>query len=213
VIYDDASADTWSVAKAFAVDVTQGYYYPGRVPATVVSATALTAAERVTYGVAAGYRVVVSMTQAQKDEFTWGNRGVWALAEYDAAGLVPPSWTATPYWIDAEDVTSFAHGWDPGGATWTVIVGATAAPTVGADVAVRYWPGVATTDCCYCKSNFLRVEIGTTAEGEATYGADRSAGTPLRAAQDRLEARIRALIMPSHVRLVGDTAFDAFVDV
>ena len=217
VLYDDASADTWSVAKAFAVDVTQGYYYPARVPATVVSATALTAAELVAYGLHAGYRVVVSMTQAQRNEFNWTGRGIWALTEYDKAALVPPSWTATPYWIDAEDVGTYAHGWDPVGLTWTVIVGASAAPTVGADVAVRYTPGEDTLDCCYCRSNFVRLTVGTTAEGEATYGALRSARaadptdpyavppapvSPLRAAQCRMEARMAQLLIPSHVRIL-----------
>jgi hypothetical protein len=208
VIYDDASLDTWSVAKAFAVDVTQGYYYPARVPATVVSATALTAAELVTYGLSVGFRVVVAMTQAQKDEFSYTGRGIWALTEYDKVGGVPPSWTADPYWIDAED------GWNAGLLQWTVVIGAAVAPTVGGDVAVRYWPTMDTTDCCYCRSNFVRLAIGTTAEGIAAYGHYRSVrpAVPLdpppapvskmRAAQCRLEARLVELLMPSHVRIL-----------
>jgi hypothetical protein len=222
VMFDDGTVlpagDGMGVAKAFAVDVTQGYYYPGRVPATVASTTALTAAELVTYGLSAGFRVVVDMSQAQKNEFTWNGRGVWALTEYDFGGGVPPSWTADPYWIDAEDTSVSAHGWDPIALTWTVIIGTIVAPTVGGDVAVRYWPAVATMDCCYCRSNFVRIEVGTTAEGIATYGYYRSPRaalpvnppydlppapvSPMRSAQCRMEVRLAELLMPSHVRIL-----------
>jgi hypothetical protein len=206
VIYDDnttfPAGDGWSAAKGFAVDVTQGYYYPARAPATVTSVAALTAAELLTYGLAAGWRVVVSMSAAQKAEFNWTCRGRFALTCYDKVGLVPPSWTAEPYWIDADE------GWDPGLLEWTVIIGASSLPAAWSnpmgvhDVAVRYWPEVDMGDCCYCRSNFVRIRILPTAEGAAHYGASLVAGAPYRRARERLEARIEELLMPSHVRVL-----------
>jgi len=213
VMYDDGTilpaGDGMSVARAFAVDVTQGFYFPARNPAVVLDAVALTASELVLYGLPFGFKVTVSMSQVQKDEFSWTGRGIFSLTEYDKVGLVPPTWTSDPYWIDAEDTSAFAHGWDSGALTWTIVVGASSVPAswpVGApgvrDVAVRYFPTVRTGDCTYCKSYFIRITVGTTTEGEAHYGADRSTGTPLRRAQERLQSRIENFILPSHVRVM-----------
>lgn len=204
VIFDDdttmPTGDGWSVAKGYAVDVTQGYYYPARTPAQVVSATALSAADLALYGLAAGFRIVVSLTADQKAEFNYTGRGKFALTAYDKTGLVPPSWTADPYWIDAEE------SWNPGTLEWTVVVGATSVPTqwTGAgvkDVAVRYWPEIDLSDCCYCRTAWVRVRVLPTAEGEAHYGDSLVVGSPLYDARKRLQARIEELILPSHVRV------------
>ncbi len=205
-LYDDGTmppvGDGWSVAKGFAVDVTQGYYYPARVPATVTSVVAITDAEKSAYGLSQGYRVQVLMSAAQKAEFNYTGRGRFALTCYDKAGLVPPSWTADPYWIDAE------VSWNAGTLTWTIIIGASTVPAAWSDpmgvhdVAVRYWPEVDMSDCCFCRTSYVRVHILPTAEGEAHYGASLAAGEPYRRARERLEARIDEVLRPSHVRVL-----------
>lgn len=205
-LYDDGTippvGDGMSVAKGFAVDVCQGYYYPARTPATVISVTALTAAELVTYGISAGYRIVVGMSADQKAEFNFTGRGLFALTCYDKVGLVPPTWTADPYWIDAED------GWDAGLLEWTVIVGSATVPAAWSDpagvhdVAVRYIGQLDLSDCSYCRTSYVRIRILPTAEGEAHYGASLAAGEPYRRARERLEARIEELLKPSHVRVL-----------
>jgi hypothetical protein len=198
IIYDDGTVlpagDTWSLAKGFAVDITQGYYHPLRVPCTVDSVTALSALDLATYGLPFGYRIVINMTADQRADFNFTGKGRYALTEYDLAGLVPPSFTSDAWWIDAEE--GFGAG------QWTVIVGAQTTPTVGSDIALRYWPGIDTTDCCYCRSSYVRFRVLPTAAALAFWGSYDVAGSRLYRARARLEARIQRLLMPQHVRVL-----------
>lgn len=204
MMYPDESTDGYSLALAFALDVVQGYYHPSRSPATVTSSTALTAAELVTYGLPAGFRVVVSMTQNQFDEFAF-TPGLFGLTEYDKTGVVPPALSDDVLWIDREDEASDEHGWSPGSLEWTIILGtATGAvgPTVGGDVAIRYWPEISMGDCCFCPASKMRVEVESTADAEAFYD------TPalLLQAVDRLKSKLVDKLVPIHA-IVADYAF------
>jgi hypothetical protein len=199
-ICPDSSVDGYSRALAFALDVVQGYYHPTRNPATIVSSTALTAAELLSYGLINGYRVVVSMTQEQFDEFTF-RAGRFGLTEYDKAGAVPPALDNTVFWIDREDESTYTHGWNPGALEWTIILGvATGASNpfpspYGQDVAIRYWPEIQVGDCCFCPASRIRIEVEATSEAEEFYDT----ATLLVDAVDRLKPKLVNKLVPIHV--------------
>lgn len=193
VIYGDPAVN-WSLAKKFAVDVTQGYYpASGRVPCTVASATPLSSADLALYGLSDGFRIEVNMSADQRAEFNFTGRGIFSISEYDQAGAVPPSFTADAWYVDEDE--GYAGG------VWTIITAASVAPAVGIDVAVRYWPPVDTTDCCYCRTSYVRFVVLPSADAIAYYGSDDSVGSRLVRARDRLEARIERLLVPQHVRV------------
>ena len=194
LMHEDGSADGLSRALAFSLDVVQGYYHPFRNPATIVSSTALTEPELLAYGLAGGWRAVVSMTQVQKDEFTW-RLGRFGLTIYDKAGMVPPALGDEVFWIDAEE------GWDPILTQWTIIIGTAAtAPNPfapGDDVAVRYYPEVSAGDCCFCKTHKVRIEIEATDEAYEHYETLEAVDDAI----ERLKTKLMRLV-PIHVRVV-----------
>jgi hypothetical protein len=194
LLYEDDSTDGCSRGLAFALDVVQGYYHPSRSPATVTSSTQITAAEALSYGLLNGYRVVVSMTQEQFDEFSW-SRGKFGLTEYDKTGTTPPAFGDPVWWIDADE------GWASGPLEWTVIVGVgedTSNPfSVGEDVAIRYWPEISPSDCCFCRSYRMRAEIEATTEAYDHYLTP----TAMDAAVERLKTKLSRLI-PIHARVI-----------
>jgi hypothetical protein len=193
IIYDDNSGDGWSVAKGFAVDVTEGYYRPGRAPCVILSATPLSAGDLQTYALPFGWRAEVQMAADQRATFNFTGKRLFALSPYDKLGGIPPTFTAEAWYIDAEE--GYVGG------TWTVIIGALTAPTVGSDIAVRYWPPIVTTDCCYCRTSYVRFRVLPMSTALAYYGSDYRAGSRLMRARDRLEARLERLLVPQHVRV------------
>ena len=218
MMYQEATGDGYSEALAFALDVCQGYYgyvdpppHPSsvtqRTPATIKSSTLLTDAEAASYGLVAGYRVVVEMMRVQADAFTF-HKGWFGLTEYDKTGAVPPALGDSVFWIDVEDTawTFTGAGATPEEDTgdWTVIVGVgvtsgvpSAGPTVGGDIAVRYWPEVSQNDCCFCRSYKVRVEMTATAEAYDYY----ETFDDIEAAAIRLKQKIENKLLPIHVRV------------
>ena len=164
VMYEDGSADGYSIALAYGLDVAQGYYgfvepppHPSsavlRDPAGVVSSTLLTDTEAAFYGFQAGYRVVVRMMRCQEYAFNW-KKGPFGITEYDKAAKIPPAVDDDVFWIDAVDTpwTLISAGATPAEdvGEWTIIIGVgvdsggspTAGPTVGhADIIAVNQPG------------------------------------------------------------------------
>ncbi len=213
---DDAYNDGMSVGLAFALDVTQGYYGlvsetdpAARTPATVLASTALTPAEAAAMLLAAGWRVQVQMMRCQAEAFNF-TKGHFGLTEYDKAGLVPPAIDDAVFWIDAEDtpwtLTAAVPGF-PGQdvGVWTVIIGVGVddagmplpGPTVGEDVAVRYWPEVDKGDCCFCRSYKMRVVIEPMPQAYDYYTDDGA----MLAAVDRIKDKILGQLIPIHARV------------
>jgi hypothetical protein len=200
-LYEDYSVAGHSTAMGFALDVLQGYAYPGRDPATVVAVRDLTAAEAAAWGLMGGHLVTVSVLQEALADIGAVRKGAFGLTAYDRAGGVPPAWADGVWWIDGEA----GRVTDPGDAArwhWDVVIGqdpSAAAPLVGADVALRYWPELLVTSG-YCCSNRIRVEITPIA---GAWGAEAYFGTglPLDEAVRRLIAKIEATLVPIHVRV------------
>lgn len=200
-MYEDFSPSGLSVGLAFALDVAQGYGHPYRDPARVVAVRDLTVAEAAGYNLMGGHLVTVSILQEALADFRGVRKGIFGLSAYDRAGGVPPARGDAVWWIDAE-VGAVVDPLDPLRWHWDVVIGqdpAALAPTVGADVAVRYWPELL-ADCGYCASNRIRVEI---APQGGPWGADTyfGFGLPLDAAVRRLIAKIEATLVPIHVRV------------
>lgn len=133
VMYLDNSADGYSIALAYALDVTQGYYglispalALARDSAGVVSSVPLTNAEALSYGFQAGYRVVVRMMRCQEYAFNW-SKGLFGITEYDKSDSVPPGVDDSVFWIDDVEVpwVQVAAGAtaDEDVGEWTVIIG------------------------------------------------------------------------------------------
>jgi hypothetical protein len=213
-LFEDASPDGLSTAQAFALDVAQGYAYAGggihgapRTPATVVSAVDLTDAEAAAYNLPGGHRVVVSILKDAYLDFHVGRKGAFGLTEYDRSGGVPPALDDFVWWIDATEGVIDDPGFPTTRHYWTVIVGqvtTAAPPTVGADVAVRYYPELLSDACGFCRSNRMRVEITPLAGAwgaEAYFGT----GTALAGAVARLIAKVEETLIPIHVRVVEYT--------
>jgi hypothetical protein len=201
-LYEDYSASGGSTARDFALDILQGYAYPGRDPARVVEVRDLTDAEAAAYGLLGGHVVVLSVCKEALADLCSVRKGVLGLSVYDRAAGVPPAWGDAVWWVDAEGARETDPG-DAGRWYWSVVVGqdpGAAAPAVGADVAVRYWPELLTV-CGYCCTNRIRVRI-TPLEG--TWGAEAyyGAGLALDAAVQRLIDKIAATLVPIHVRVV-----------
>lgn|GEM_PF-4012460 len=149
VMYEDTSTDGYSIALAYGLDVTQGFYafvapppHPSsatpRDPAGVVSATLLTDTEAASYGFVAGYRVVVRMMRCQEYAFNW-IKGPFGLTEYDKAEGVPPVLDDSVFWIDDVytpwTLTAAGPTTDEDVGEWTIIVG------VGKDSSGNPYPG------------------------------------------------------------------------
>ena len=109
IMYLDTSADGYSVALGYGLDVAQGMF--GRVnpasailrdPAGIMSVVGLTNAEAVGYGLQAGYRVVIRMMRCQEYAFNW-KKGRFGITEYDKTEVEPPEFTDPVFWIDAID--------------------------------------------------------------------------------------------------------------
>lgn len=135
-MYQDASADGFSIALGYGIDVTQGYYgyvspspHPSsaveRDPAGLVSIVELSSTEASSYGIIAGYRATLRMMRCQYEAFNW-RKGPFGLTEYDKAALTPdpPAFSDQIYWIDAVDsdfvLTGVGAAWQ---ATTAYLVG------------------------------------------------------------------------------------------
>ena len=216
---DDSYGDGMSVGLAFGLDVTQGYQSPVsetiltmRTPATVDSSTPLTVAEAAAYLIPAGHRVVVRMQRCQADAFHF-HKGAFGLTEYDQFATVRPAFTDPVFWIDYEDAVWAIDPLVPPGPTaeedqglWTVIIGVGVdlisglpmpGPTVGSDIAVRYYPEIDHGDCCYCRSYKVRVLVEPMAQAYTYYETE----TDMLAAVERLKAKILAQLIPIHARV------------
>lgn len=220
LMYEDTSADGYSIGLAFSLDVAQGYYAPvapppfplpaaQRNPAVVLSSTLLSAGVAASLGLQAGYAVEVSMMRVQWDAFNF-SKGRFGLTEYDKSAAIPPALGDPVFWIDDERLpwTLTAPGANPEQdvGTWTIVVGvgvdssgvAYPGPTVGSDVAIKYWPEVDKANCCYCRSNKMRAEIEPIEEAYEFYGNT----TNLDAAIERLKNKIEGPLTPIHTRIV-----------
>ena len=203
-LYEDVSAGGLSIGQAFALDVVQGYAYPGRSPATVVSVTDLTNAEAALYNLPGGHRIVVSVLKDAYLDFNFLRTGAFGLTVYDQSAGVPPALDDFTWWIDVSEGVVDDPGFPATRHYWTVVIGqvtTAATPAVGADVAVRYSPDLLSDSCGFCRSNRMRVEITPIA---GTWGAESyyGSGSGVGAAVDRLIAKVEATLIPLHVRVL-----------
>ncbi len=217
MMFEDAAAgDGMSVGLAFGLDVTQGYHAPvsetdatWRTPATVIASTPLLPAEAAALSIPGGHRVNIDMMRCQADAFSF-HRGAFGLTEYDKAGLVAPALADPVFWIDYEDaawtMTVPVPGFpDQDMGRWTVIIGVgldstgspLPGPTVGSDVAVRYYPEIDHGDCCFCPSYKVRVLIDPMPQAYDYYTTEDE----MLAAVERLKSKILDKLIPIHVRV------------
>jgi hypothetical protein len=200
-IYEDYTLDGMSTGMAFAMDVAQGFYYPGREPVVVTAVERATEASLSALGLGDGIIVTMRILKEQYADFNI-RRGVFGLTAYDKLGGVPPDPVDFVWWIDADlGVTADV---DPECWIWRVLVGQDSTgvqPAVGADIAVRYWPDLLADDCGFCRSNRIRVEIepldgprGALSMYDDWGGVD--------AAAERLINKIKATLVPIHVRVM-----------
>ena len=211
-LFEDVSAGGLSIGQAFALDVSQGYAYPGgsieygsaRTPATVVSVTDLTKAEAALYNLPGGHRIVVSILKEAYADFHVFRKGAFGLTVYDRSAGVPPALDDFVWWIDESLGVIDDPGFPTTRSYWTVVIGqitTAATPAVGVDVAVRYCPDLLADSCGFCRSNRMRVEITPILGAwgaESYYGA----GVGMGSAVDRLIAKVETLLIPLHVRVL-----------
>ena len=182
--YDDIAADVidavdipWiyagtlgdSPAKVFADNV--GTYI-------VTSVTPLTPTELEALTLPFGYRVVGTMSAADKGQFgVTAGSGVFSIVE-DATS--------------DESIIEFDESYaDP---VWTLVVAVSAAPPLG-NYHIKYFPDVVDS-CEWCRAHMLRFEITPTTETLAHY----SDPYLMLAAIDRLIVKLKRLV-PIHVRI------------
>ncbi len=191
--------DGMTIGQAYAVDVCQGMYAPvsetvssARGAATVSSVSELTEEQLETFNISGGYAISIEMKRCQAEAFNFFV-GKFALSEYEY-GLVAPS-PDDPYaLIDGEvsewtvDTPGATSGEDVG--TWTVAIGvATGSDSpfeVGADIAVRYLPGVGGDGCCVCRTKCMVMEIEATDEAYEYYTTDEKVENSVDRLKDKL---------------------------
>lgn len=211
IMYEDSSADGFSHALAFALDVCQGYYLGdgAHAPCFVKSVyeldplNAVDAAVLAANGLASAYRLEIQMTPTQKQVFNF-KKGLFGLTEYEGVDYIafppgtPPALADPVFWVDADE------GYDIPTQTWTVLISSSVVPDVfatsGKHIAVRYWPEL-WHDCCYCRSYKIRVEIEPM-PGSPSATEYYSAGVEMQAAIERLIEKIKKTLVPIHVRIV-----------
>jgi len=217
LMYEDGSADGYSDALAFGLDVVQGYYLeaPWNPPAYVKGVYELDpsnvsdAAVLSAYGLSSAWRLEIQLNNPQKGVFNF-RKGVFGITEYEgtnSSGGTPPSLEDPVWWIDAEDEvsTGLPNGYDPATSTWTVLVSSASAPAVhdpllGNHIAIRYYPEI-WHDCCYCRSYKMRVEIEPSPDSPSAFDY-YDLGVDMQAAIERLVEKIKRTLVPIHVRIV-----------